>query len=117
MKIDMKRLLFVIVLLVSCLCAFAEKHEIKAFYVEISESEAKSYGFDETFDDRYFVKTRLQDGLYEVEVGDKLDSKFYAIRFTKFFMLFRYTPFLFKYDEGIIKVTNDLDAGEFIEKD
>ena len=112
----MKKLLFLLFFFCA-ISAFAEKHDIKAFYVEISELDAKRSGFDETFDNRYFVKTRLEEGLYEVEVGDNLDSKFYGIRFTKFFMLFRYSPYLYKFDEGIIKVTNGYDAGEFIEKD
>ena len=35
----------------------------------------------------------------------------------KYYMLFRYAPYLYKFDEGIIKVTNGYDAGVFIEKD
>lgn len=82
--------------------------DVIALYVEISEDEAKRNGFDESYSSypevRYFKKCKVSSGLYEVEVYDKIDSKFWSIRYTspKIFMKFRYNPFLFKFDEGLL---------------
>ena len=64
------------------------------FYIEVSKAEAEKYNDYLEFDDRYFVKTKMRNGIYEIEIGDKIDSKFYQIRHSDYFMLFRYSPYL-----------------------
>lgn len=117
-RIYMKRICFLLcVFLLTGINAFADTHDVKAFYVEVSKAEAEKYNDYLEFDDRYFVKTKMRNGVYEIEIGDKIDSKFYQIRHSDYFMLFRYSPYLYRFDEGILKVTNGYDAAEFIEKE
>lgn len=111
-----KSLLTLALVLVGRLLAFADGSAVLAFYVETDRAEAVSRYDHLEFDGRYFVKTSLDKGIYEIEVGEKLDSKFYAIRDTKDFMYFRYSESLYKYDEGLLKVTNSLDAAEYYPK-
>lgn len=96
---------------------FADNHDVKAFYVEVPKEEAEKYNDCLEFGNRYFAKTKMRNGEYEIEIGDKIDSKFYQIRHSDYFMLFRYSPYLHRFDEGILKVTNGYNAAEFIEKD
>lgn len=83
--------------------------DVVALYVEISEDEAKRNGFDESYPSyskvRYFQKCRLSSGLYEVEVYDRVDSHFWGIHYTspKMFMKFRYNPYLYNFDEGLLE--------------
>lgn len=111
-----KSLLALVLVLVGRLLAFADGSDVRAFYVETDRADAVSRYDHLEFDGRYFIKTSLDKGIYEIEVGEKLDSKFYAIRDTKYFMYFRYSESLYKYDEGILKVTNSLDAAEYYRK-
>ena len=76
-----------------------EKHDVKGLYVEVeSEDEA-----DIVEDDRYFAKyRRLSSGVYKVEVSEKVTSKLWKIRGTDLYMYFRFNPFLFKWDEGVL---------------
>ncbi len=53
----------------------------------------------------YFVPTKIKDGVYEVEVNDKISSKLWQIKGTNTYILFRYNPYLYKYDEGILEVS------------
>ena len=83
-----------------------ENEEVVGIYKEISVYDAMDYGYSEEFEDgnetRYFTKVRLDEGLYEVEVKEKVSSRFWSINYTKYFMKFRYNPYLYKYDEGIL---------------
>lgn len=111
-----KSLLALVLVLLGRSLAFADGSDVRAFYVETDRADAVSRYDHLEFDGRYFIKTSLDKGIYEIEVGEKLDSKFYAIRDTKYFMYFRYSESLYKYDEGILKVTNSLDAAEYYRK-
>ena len=83
-----------------------ENEEVVGIYKEISVYEAMDYGYSEEFEDgnetRYFTKVRLDEGLYEVEVKEKVSSRFWSINYTRYFMKFRYNPYLCKYDEGVL---------------
>lgn len=83
-----------------------ENEEVVGIYKEISVYEAMDYGYTEEFEDgnetRYFTKVRLDEGLYEVEVKEKVSSRFWSINYTRYFMKFRYNPYLYKYDEGVL---------------
>lgn len=80
--------------------------EVVGIYKEISVYEAMDYGYSEEFEDgdetKYFTKVRLDEGLYEVEVKEKVSSRFWGINYTSYFMKFRYNPYLYKYDEGVL---------------
>lgn len=114
----MKRIFAILLILLVSIgyCNAQTTQVIKSFYIEIPEYEAKQNGFDERYGDRFFKKTKLENGVFEIEVGDKIDSNFYGINLTKYFMLFQYNPYLFKWDKGYIKVTNGWNAGEFTKK-
>ena len=81
-----------------------ESHDIKAFYVEIDEDEAEYHYDAEEFGNKWFIHTRIPNGTYSIEIGDKIESKFYRINGTKYYALFVFTPFLWKWDEGILEV-------------
>lgn len=81
-----------------------DEHEIAGVYVEISRDYAKAYGFDEgSSSARYFEKVGLEEGAYKIEVYDKVDSRFWNIRGTKYYIRFRYNPYLYNYDEGVLE--------------
>ena len=80
-----------------------EHEDVVAAYEEVSKEYAKGYGFDEVYEDRYFIKVNLEEGIYKVEVRDKVDSKFWGIAYSKFFIKFRYNPYLYNFDEGVLE--------------
>lgn len=77
-----------------------DDHDVKGIYIEIkNESDA-----DLEEDGRYFEKyRRLYRGVYEVEVSEKVSSKLWKIKGTDYFLLFRYNPYLYKFDEGVLE--------------
>lgn len=96
-----------------------EEHDVVGVYVEISRDYAKDYGFDEVFEEgsssaRYYEKVRLEEGAYKIEVYDKVDTRFWGIGFTKYFIKFRYNPYLYNYDEGVLEWNGY--SGTFYEK-
>lgn len=48
------------------------------------------------------VPAKLKAGKYNVEIGDKVGSKVYNIRGTNLYVEFRFNPFLFRFDEGLL---------------
>lgn len=89
-----------------------DDHDVKRFYKKI---DLDSYALDDEGEeiDEVYVPTKLEDGTYEVEVY-KISSKFYRIQGTGIYMLFRYSPYLFSYDEGILEVS--YNSGTFYEE-
>lgn len=89
-----------------------DEHDIVRFYEKI---ELKSNTLDREGEEieEIYVPTKVEDGIYEVEVY-KVSSKLYQIRSTNIYMFFRYSPYLYNYDEGILKVYNN--SGTFYEK-
>lgn len=79
-----------------------EEHDVTGVYIEISENEKDDYYSVEEYDDRYFVSTKLKSGLYKVEMKDKVDSRFWGLAYSSLFIKFRFNPFLFKFDEGVL---------------
>ena len=79
-----------------------DEHDVVRFYEKI---ELKSYSLDSEGEEieEIYVPTKVEDGIYEVEVF-KVSSKLYQIRNTNIYMYFRYSPYLYNYDEGILKV-------------
>lgn len=108
-------LIIISMILLPCMQLRAEDLEYKdwdhedvvGIYEEISAYEAFDYGYDMKFEDgdnvRYFSRVRIKSGVYEVEVKEKIDSKFWGIAYTSYFMKFRYNPYLYRYDEGILE--------------
>ena len=76
-----------------------DNHDVKGVYIEVEDEDDA----DIEENGRYFQKYRsLSSDIYEVEVSEKVSSKLWKIKGTKFFMFFRYNPYLYKYDEGIL---------------
>jgi len=57
----------------------------------------------------------VDDGVYEVEVGDNPSSSLWQIKGSNIYMKFRYIPYLYRWDEGILEVY--YGSGVFYEKD
>lgn len=89
-----------------------DEHDVVRFYEKI---ELKSNTLDSEGEEieEIYVPTKVEDGVYEVEVY-KISSKLYQIRNTNIYMYFRYSPYLYNYDEGILKVY--YNSGTFYEK-
>lgn len=89
-----------------------DEHDVIQFYKKI---ELDSYSLDKNGEeiDEIYVPTKVDDGLYEVEVY-KVSSKLYQIRETNIYMFFRYSPYLYNYDEGVLEVS--YNSGTFYEK-
>ncbi len=79
-----------------------ESHDVKGLYIEIEDeddADLEEYG-------RYFQRyCRLSSGTYNIEVCEKVSSKVWQIKGTKFYILFRFNPFLYKFDEGVLEWT------------
>ena len=80
-----------------------DKHDVKGLYILCSKADAdEEYeDFNETL---YFEKyRRLSRGVYEIEVSEKIDSKIWKIKGTDLYMFFRYNPYLYRRDEGVLE--------------
>lgn len=78
-------------------------------YVELegceSLEEAQDYDYGAIEEDgRYFIPKSISSGIYEVEIGEKVNSKMWKINHTSYFLKFKYNPWLWKWDEGVIDV-------------
>jgi hypothetical protein len=89
-----------------------EDHDVVRFYEKI---DLDSYTLDADGEeiDEIFVPTKVDNGIYEVEVY-KISSKLYRIQGTNIYMYFRYSPYLYSYDEGILEVS--YNSGTFYEE-
>lgn len=90
---------------------FYEKKEITLEYNSLDENGEEMYDNEIT----YYVPTKLKDGVYEVEVYDKVSSKLWQIKGTNIYMKFRYNPYLYKWDEGVLEVS--YNSGTFYKKE
>jgi len=90
--------------------SFYEKKEINLDYNSLDQNGEEISVRTIT----YYAPTKIKDGVYEVEIGDKISSKFYAVSGTSTYLYFRYTPYLYKFDEGILVVS--YSSGTFYKK-
>jgi len=81
----------------------------------VEKIDLDSYTLDEDGEeiDEIYVPTKVEDGVYEVEVY-KISSKLYRIQGTNIYMYFRYSPYLYSYDEGVLEVS--YNSGTFYEE-
>jgi hypothetical protein len=114
----MKKNIYIIVLL-SCFSSslFAQQykkwegHDVIRFYekkeITLDYNSLDKEGND--INDRtitYFVPTKVKDGVYEVELYEKVSSKLWQIKGTNIYLYFRYNRyFLYKFDEGILEIS------------
>jgi hypothetical protein len=89
---------------------FYEKKEMTLDYNSLDKDGNDIYDTEIT----YFLPTKVKDGIYEVEVDEKINPKLWQIKGTNIYILFRYNPYLYKYDEGILKVSHS--SGTFYKK-
>jgi hypothetical protein len=105
-----------------------EQHDVKGFYqkhqINLSKNEYINIDFDALDDDgnsiyssrieykdtefgefTYFTKIKVNDGLYDIEVYEKVNSKLWQVKGKNIYLLFRYNPYLYKWDEGILEVS------------
>ena len=89
-----------------------DDHDVVRFYKKI---DLDSYSLDSEGEeiDVVYVPTKVEDGVYEVEVY-KISYKLYRIQGTNIYMFFRYSPYLYSYDKGILEVS--YNSGTFYEK-
>jgi hypothetical protein len=89
-----------------------DDHDVVRFYKKV---DLDYYSLDEDGEeiDEIYVPTKLENDIYEVEVY-KVSSKLYQIRGSNIYMYFRYSPYLYNYDEGILKVS--YNSGTFYEE-
>jgi hypothetical protein len=114
----MNKILLICLLLVFPFIVFGQTykewddHDVVRFYEKI---DLDSYTLDEDGEeiDEIYVSTKVEDGVYEVEVY-KISSKLYRIQGTNIYMYFRYSPYLYSYDEGILEVS--YNSGTFYEE-
>jgi hypothetical protein len=62
----------------------------------------------------YFVPTKVKDGVYKIEIYEKVSSKLWQIKGTNIYMYFRYNPYLYRFDEGVLAVS--YSSGIFYKK-
>lgn len=97
-----------------------ENHDVVKLY-EKKEISLEYNSLDENGDDiydnniTYYVPTKIKDGVYEVEVYDKVSSKLWQIKGTNIYMKFRYNPYLYKWDKGVFEVS--YNSGTFYKKE
>ena len=101
-----------------------EDEDIKGFYVELEgceNSDQADYISREYYEGeyieywgRYFAKTSVNSGEFEIELGERVSSKLFAIKGTKTFIYFKWSTSLSCGDEGIIDVF--ASRGTFYEK-
>lgn len=95
---------------------------VEGFYVELDcdteeeaerISERKYLGEYIEISGDYYAKVSIRSGTYKIELDSKVDSRFFEIRNTCVFVLFRSSG-LSRGDEGILDVWSD--RGRFYEK-
>lgn len=101
-----------------------DDEDIEGFYVELEgcqNSDQAEYISKEEFDGdyieesgRFFARTSVQSGKYEIELGEKVSNKLFAIKRTNTFIHFKWMNSLSRGDEGIIDVFSS--RGTFYEK-
>lgn len=89
--------------------------DIRAFYVlldGVSNSDQADYYAREYYDGEYieewgnyYAKTAdVRSGEYEVELGERVNNKFFKIRGTDLYVLFKWSTSLSRGDEGVLDV-------------
>ena len=102
------RYLFIIFILFLCIKIQAQiykdwnKHSITSIYEKI---HLDSGTLDDDGEEIEFVlvPTKLDEGVYEIELGDKLGTNVYQILGTELFIKFQFNPFLYKWDKGVLE--------------
>lgn len=89
-----------------------DQHDVSRFYEKI-DLDYNTLDDEGEEIDAIYVPTKIDDGLYEVEVY-KVSSKLYQVRGTSIYMYFRYSPYLYNYDEGVLSVS--YGSGTFYEE-
>lgn len=114
----MKNIILFLIMTFS-LCSYGQEykewddHDVIRFYKKI-ELDYNSLDEDGEEIDAVYVPTKdVEDGIYEIEVK-KVSSKLYQISGTNIYMYFRYSPYLYNYDEGILEVS--YNSGTLYEK-
>lgn len=94
-----------------------DTEEIVGFYVKLDDCETdeeaeyiSDYYYEGEYIEEgwdYYAKASLSSGLYEVELGDKVNSRFFKIDGSDYYVRFKWSTSLWKWDEGIMDVWNN----------
>lgn len=114
----MKKLLFIILLFAFGTIVHSqnykdwEDHEVVKIY---QKQELPSNTIDKEGEDitEVYTQSKIKDGVYDIELY-KISSKFYQIRGSNTYILFRYAPYLYSYDDGILEIS--YNSGTFYKK-
>ncbi|MDR2963125.1 MAG: hypothetical protein LBU90_05795 [Bacteroidales bacterium] len=120
-----KQIIAIGFLLLLSLSAFSQeykqwnKHDVVRFY-EKKEINVDYNSLDENGEELrnrnivFYVPAKMNSGTYDVEIGDKTSSKLYQVKETNLYLLFRYSPYLYRYDKGVLEVS--YSSGTFYKK-
>jgi len=80
-----------------------DDHDVIRFYKKV---DLDTYALDSEGEEtsKVYIPTKIEDGTYKVEVY-KISSKLYRVSGTDIYMFFRYSPYLYSNDEGVLEVS------------
>lgn len=82
----------------------AEDYSVSGIYYEVLESEALELYHYYEYDDKYYIKSNLDEGEWKIEVIDVINSRFLKVKINNikayFYVMLTYPSFVFKGQEG-----------------
>lgn len=93
-----------------------ETEDIEGFYVKLDDCKSDEQAeyisnqyyrgeyIEEGWD--YYAKTSVNSGIYEVELGERVNNKMFKIKNTDYYIRFKWSTSLWKWDEGVMDVWN-----------
>lgn len=93
-----------------------ETEDIEGFYVKLDEcksDEQAEYISDQYYEGEYleegrdyYAKTYVNSGIYQVELGERVSNKLFKIKGTDYYIHFKWSTSLWRWDEGVMDVWN-----------
>lgn len=93
-----------------------ETEDIEGFYVKLDEcksDEQAEYISDQYYEGEYleegwdyYAKTSVNSGIYQVELGERVSNKLFKIKGTDYYIHFKWSTSLWRWDEGVMDVWN-----------
>lgn len=90
-----------------------DKNDIVRFYKKIELPDNSLDSDEDELNREIYVPTNVKNGTYEVELS-KVYSKLYQLKGTDIYIFFRYSPYYYTSDEGILEVS--YNSGTFYKK-
>lgn len=93
-----------------------ETEDIEGFYVKLDDCESDEqaeYISDQYYSGDYiedggdyYARTSVSSGVYEVELGERVNSKMFKIQGSNCYIRFKWSTSLWRWDEGVMDVWN-----------